>query len=74
MAKQNPNLLTMQSFVGEMVGIGIAYLLVVKEQQQNGEVLDSVRELIEEFNGVFPNELRPRLPPLCDIQHQIDLV
>ena len=64
----------MQRFVGEMVEIGIVYLLVIKEQQQNGEVPDSVQELIEEFSGVFPKELPPKLLPLRDIQHQIDLV
>ena len=74
MAKLNPNLLTTQCFVEEMVGTCIVYLLVVKQQQQNGEVPDSVRELIEEFGNVFPNELPPELSPLRDIQHQIDLV
>ena len=74
MAEQKPNLLTMQRFVGEMVRTGIVYLLVVKEQQQNGEVPYNVRELIEDFRGVFPKELPPELPHLCDIQRQINLV
>ena len=33
-----------------------------------------MRELIEEFSGVFPEELPPKLSPLRDIRHQIDLV
>eukprot|EP00268_Persea_americana_P043098 TRINITY_DN43212_c0_g1_i5.p1 TRINITY_DN43212_c0_g1~~TRINITY_DN43212_c0_g1_i5.p1 ORF type:complete len:723 (-),score=103.29 TRINITY_DN43212_c0_g1_i5:2428-4533(-) len=72
--EKNPNLLTMQHFVGEMVETGIVYLLVVKEQHQNGEVPDSVRAIIEEVSEVFLEELPSRLPPLRDIQHQIDLV
>ena len=64
----------MQSFVDEMTDTGIVYLLVVKEQQQNGDVIDSVMDLIDEFKNVFPEELPCGLPPLRDIQHQIDLV
>ena len=33
MAEQNPNLLTMQCFVEEMVGTDIVYLLVIKKKQ-----------------------------------------
>nr|GEX00849.1 putative reverse transcriptase domain-containing protein [Tanacetum cinerariifolium] len=29
--------------------------------------------LLEKFSDVFPNELHDALPPLCDIQHHIDL-
>ena len=74
MAKENPNLLTMQPFAREMIESGMVYLLVVKEQQPNREVPDNVRELIEEFSDVFPEELPSGLPPLRDIQHHIDLV
>ena len=74
MTEQNPNLLTMQCFVKEMARTGIVYMLVVKEQPQNGKVLNSVQKLIEEFSEVFPKELSPELPLLRDIQHQINLV
>ncbi|CAL5441140.1 unnamed protein product [Camellia sinensis] len=30
--------------------------------------------LLEEYANVFPQELPPDLPPMCDIQHRIDLV
>ena len=74
MVKENPNLLTMQRFAGEMIESGMVYLLVVKEQQPNRVVPDNVRELINEFSDVFPVELPVGLPPLRDIQHHIDLV
>ena len=72
--EKSPNLLSMQRFVGNIVDTWVVYLLVVKEQKQNGEVLDVLRELIDEFKSVFPEELPNGLPPLRDIQHQIDLV
>jgi len=33
-----------------------------------------IKELLEEFKDVFPNELPRGLPPICGIEHQIDLV
>jgi len=30
--------------------------------------------VIEEFSDVFPEDLLNMLPPMCDIQHAIDLV
>jgi hypothetical protein len=37
-------------------------------------VLEAVTGLLEEFAYVFPKDLPEELPPLRDIQHQIDLV
>ena len=33
-----------------------------------------VQLLLQEFGDVFPMELPDRLPPMCDVQHAIDLV
>jgi len=33
-----------------------------------------IKELLEEFKGVFPDELPKGLPPIRGIEHQIDLV
>ena len=33
-----------------------------------------IKELLEEFKDVFSDELLKGLPPICGIEHQIDLV
>ena len=34
----------------------------------------SVTKLLQQFRDVFPSELPPELPPICGIEHQIDLI
>jgi hypothetical protein len=34
----------------------------------------SVTNLLQQFRDVFPSELPPGLPPICGIEHQIDLI
>lgn len=55
---------------------GIAYALIAVANVQ-GEVLevpDEVEKLFQRFKGLAPDELPAGLPPLRDIQHQIDFV
>jgi hypothetical protein len=33
-----------------------------------------VANLLQEFMGVFPQDVPPRLSPICGIEHQIDLI
>nr|GEV21245.1 hypothetical protein [Tanacetum cinerariifolium] len=44
-----------------------------KEVAPNSEIPKAMFPLLEEFSDVFPHELPDALPPLCDIQHHIDL-
>nr|GEV44791.1 putative reverse transcriptase domain-containing protein [Tanacetum cinerariifolium] len=50
-----------------------AFVLIRKEVALNSEIPEAMFPLLEEFSGVFPDELPDALPPLCDIQHHIDL-
>lgn len=71
------NLLTRAQFVGEISEAKVVFMLVAKESLP--AVLDQnipamIDPLMLEFQDVFPKELPDGLPPLRDIQHQIDLV
>ena len=44
-----------------------------KEVAKCSNIPEEVVLLINEFSDVFPNELPDGFPPLCDIQHHIDL-
>nr|GEU99590.1 putative reverse transcriptase domain-containing protein [Tanacetum cinerariifolium] len=44
-----------------------------KEVAEDSEIPEAMIPLLEEFIHVFPDELPDGLPPLCDIQHHIDL-
>ena len=57
-----------------MLSSKVVYLLLNKESSKEEELPKKARRLINEFGDVFPNELPDELPPLQDIQHQIDLV
>ena len=54
-------------------------LLVYKEAYFNSHSLDScvpnvVKVLLQEFKDVFPEEISSGLPPIREIEHQIDFV
>nr|GFC73144.1 putative reverse transcriptase domain-containing protein [Tanacetum cinerariifolium] len=50
-----------------------AFVLTGKEVAPNSEIPEAMFPLLEEFSNVFPDGLHDALPPLCDIQHHIDL-
>lgn len=56
-----------------MEDYGIVYVLLGKEVVVVVAILEKAKGLIEEFSDVFPAKLLDHLPPLRDIQHQIDL-
>ncbi|KAI5321311.1 hypothetical protein L3X38_030382 [Prunus dulcis] len=60
-------------FADESEESGIVYMLVSKENVQDSEAPGVVHALLEEFSDVLPDDLPIGLPPLRDIQHQIDL-
>ena len=52
----------------------VMQVLTVGEEQKSVELLATVKALLEEFQGVMPEELPDGLPPTRDIQHHIDLI
>ncbi|XP_034892461.1 uncharacterized protein [Populus alba] len=71
---ENNNLLTMAIFEAEVKESGVVYVLIGKMEAENGIIPSSVEPLLQEFEDLFPTELPETLPPLRDIQHQINLV
>nr|GEU57041.1 putative reverse transcriptase domain-containing protein [Tanacetum cinerariifolium] len=49
------------------------FVLIGEEVAPNSKIPEAMFPLLEEFSDVFPDELPDALPPLCDIQHHIDL-
>jgi hypothetical protein len=73
-ASHSQSLLTQREFIIEMLASKVVYVLVSKDNCKGEEVPKEAKGLVEEFADVFPVELPDELPPLWDIQHQIDLV
>ena len=67
-------LLAKREFIREMLDTDQVYLLYEKDCNPTEIVPETVTSLLEEFVDVLPKDLPEELPPLCDIQHQIDLV
>nr|GFA40538.1 hypothetical protein [Tanacetum cinerariifolium] len=49
------------------------FVLIGEEVAKGSEIPEAMFPLLDEFSDVFPDELPDALPPLCDIQHHIDL-
>jgi hypothetical protein len=67
-------LLAKREFIREMLDADQVYLLYGKECNPMEIVSEAIAGLLEEFTYVFPKDIQEELPPLHDIQHQIDLV
>jgi hypothetical protein len=72
--KVGQTLLAEREFIREMLDADQVYLLYGKECSPMKIVPEAVMGLLEEFAVVFSKDLPEELPPLRDIQHQIDLV
>ncbi|GJS36034.1 putative nucleotidyltransferase, ribonuclease H [Tanacetum coccineum] len=71
--KPTGTLLTLLQFQNELeIGDDI-FVLIGKEVAKDSEIHEAMIPLLEEFSDVFPDELPDGLPPLCNIQHHIDL-
>ena len=55
-------------------GSYVMALVVVEETKSEKEIPKEVEPILEEFVDVVPEEIPHGLPPMRDIQHQIDLV
>ncbi|KAE8681373.1 putative CCCH-type zinc finger family protein [Hibiscus syriacus] len=73
----NTNLLSMSRFLDEIEHGGVVYALLPCENNAVDVDTDlpvEVQRLLAEFSNLMPEDLPPGLPPMRDIQHQIDLV
>ena len=52
----------------------VKQVLPIGEEQKPVEHPTEIKALLEEFQGVMPEELLDGLPPMRDIQHHIDLI
>jgi hypothetical protein len=64
----------MTTFEAEIRESGVVSILIGRMEVEDNTIPGSVEPLLQEFGDVFPIELPEDLPPLRDIQHQIDLV
>ncbi|XP_022853907.1 uncharacterized protein LOC111375334 [Olea europaea var. sylvestris] len=74
---KNLNLLSMSRFLVEVGREKIVYALMPRENSTasvDSEFPAEVQQLLMEFSDLMPEDLPPGLPPMRDIQHQIDLI
>ena len=69
-------LITPKELEHEFAKEGPIFVVVVKETEQvvEGEHPPEVAAILHEFKDVFPEDLLGGLPPMRDIQHEVDLV
>ncbi|KAH9693434.1 Endonuclease [Citrus sinensis] len=67
-------LLSKKQFIDVVAETKRIYILLGKESNGNSKIPEAVTPILAEFQDLFPKELPQALPPLRDIQHQIDLV
>ncbi|XP_076913989.1 uncharacterized protein LOC143572824 [Bidens hawaiensis] len=71
--KHSGNMLTISQFEDELGKTNSVFVLIGKPVPGEVEIPEAVIPLLDKFYDVFPDELPDGLPPLCDIQHHIDL-
>lgn len=68
------SMLSRKQFEEEMRETGVVFAVVGRAAEEESiSVPEVIKPLMTEFQDVFPSELPNELPPLRDIQHQIDL-
>ena len=78
--RQSPSktlmLITPKEFEHEFAKEGPIFAVVVRETKQavESEQPPEVAAILHEFEDVFPEDLPRGLPPMRDIQHEVDLV
>uniref|UniRef100_A0A2N9HUX4 Reverse transcriptase n=1 Tax=Fagus sylvatica TaxID=28930 RepID=A0A2N9HUX4_FAGSY len=70
----NPSFFVSKTFIQESMELGRVYVLLSALELSNMNVPMEIQTVMQNYEDVFPNELPSDLPPLRDIQHQIDLV
>ena len=77
--KEWPYIMTSKPFKRECISNGVVFAFISKEQFYFQATPDEfffllVVPLLQEFTDIVPIELTDDLPPMRDIQHDIDLV
>ena len=65
---------SLKEFIEEVEDGPEVFLLIGRGSSETVKIPEEVKPVLKEYEDVFPNELPKELPPLRDIQHQIDLV
>ena len=74
-SKKKSVLLSKGDFEKELNTRNVAYVVVVvKENDDVSKPPPIMQEMLKEFEDVVPNEIPHGLPPMRDIQHEINLV
>ncbi|KAK9140155.1 hypothetical protein Scep_009836 [Stephania cephalantha] len=71
--KESSSLLSLARFEDALHDSEVVYILMGKEVDRDVDVPEAAIPIVKEFCDVFPDEMPEGLPPLRDIQHQIDL-
>jgi hypothetical protein len=73
-------LLATKSDINELIAAtSVAYALVCKDalisiHDMQHSLSPAVANILQEYSDVFPSEIPAGLPPIRDIEHQIDLI
>lgn len=61
-------------FIGKIKETGLLYVLLQKEEKMKLDIPSDIREILDEYRDVMPDELPNGLPPIRNIQRHIDLM
>ena len=70
----NSSFLVTKSFMNESLELGVVFMLLSTLELDAMNIPLEIRQLILQFEDVFPTKLPSDLPPMRDTQHFIDLV